>query len=160
MNGKSGKILKISLIVLVLLTLAFIFGNSLLSKETSGEESKAVSGFLEKIFPLTTEFGKFLSDNLRKIAHFVEFFALGAELGSYVLAFIDDKKRGLSFAALSSFFVAFFDESLQILSGRGAEIRDVWLDFSGALTALIICAGLAYFITLLKTNEERRDTDG
>jgi VanZ family protein len=160
MNGRCEKILKISLIALILMTLAFIFGNSLLSKEASGEESEAVSGFLEKIFPPTTAFGSFLSENIRKIAHFVEFFTLGAELGLYSCLFLNDKKRGIASGALLCFFVAFFDESLQILSERGAQIKDVWLDFFGSATALILCSVFAYFVSQIKSNKERRGTDG
>ena len=36
------------------------------------------------------------------------------------------------------FYVAFADETIQVFSGRGAEIKDVWLDFSGYVCALFL----------------------
>ena len=36
----------------------------------------------------------------------------------------------------------FIDETIQIFSGRGSAIRDVWLDFSGAAAAILILAAI------------------
>ena len=36
------------------------------------------------------------------------------------------------------FFVAFIDETIQIFSGRGPQIRDVWVDLLGASIGLLI----------------------
>ena len=34
----------------------------------------------------------------------------------------------------------FIDETIQIFSGRGSAVSDVWLDFSGAAAAILILA--------------------
>ena len=43
----------------------------------------------------------------------------------------------LSISFYACFTVAFLDKSIQILSGRGAMIQDVWVDLIG------VCIGLA-----------------
>ena len=126
------------LIFLIFLTVTFIFVQSILSKQASTEQSEAVSGWLSLIVPTTTPLGAFINENIRKIAHFVEFGALGGELCIYALVYCTDKRRSYFITQLAVFFVAFFDETLQIFSGRGPSVADVWLDFSGSVTVSLI----------------------
>ena len=162
-NGKElnlkeniGRIILLSLMVL---TVGFIFTQSLLSRETSGEESAAVSGWLSNIFPTSTALGAFIFDNIRKIAHFIEFGILGTEFSLYALLYSKEKIKGLLCVLPASFCVAFLDETLQIFSGRGPSIADVWLDFFGALTFSAICFTF-YFLALkltLKLSKKRKE---
>ena len=73
---------------------------------------------------------------VRKMAHFTEFFCLGCVL-ALLLPF-----RGKSqlLAAGLSLLTGFIDETIQIFSGRGPAISDVWLDFSGAAAAILLLA--------------------
>jgi len=74
------KITKIAIVIAVIIILAFIFGNSILTKRQSNGLSKGIydtlSPYLSKIFPsiITSENGHLI---VRKAAHFLEFFALG-----------------------------------------------------------------------------------
>ena len=74
------KITKIAIVIAVVIILAFIFGNSLLTKRQSNGLSKGIydtlSPYLSKVFPsiITSENGHLI---VRKAAHFLEFFALG-----------------------------------------------------------------------------------
>lgn len=156
---KSNKF-KLALILAIIATLLFIFINSFLPADVSSEESDTVSGWLEAVFPSSTTFGRFILDNVRKIAHFVEYGVLGAELTLYVLLFERDKRRGLVKAALLSFFTAFVDETIQIFSGRGPMISDVWLDFLGALSAIGLCLLIYFLIIRFSHKGERGDIGG
>jgi len=74
------KITKIAIVIAVIIILAFIFGNSILTKRQSNGLSKGIydtlSPYLSKVLPsiITSENGHLI---VRKAAHFLEFFALG-----------------------------------------------------------------------------------
>lgn len=128
-------------IICTLLTLIFIFGNSL----ESGEESGIKSGWVFAFLTETLGF-EFLTHNvLRKIAHVVEFSFLGffAE-GLFLLAFnmIFKKYAGrisLVFTVLFGLITALLDETVQIYTDRGSAVTDAWIDFSGVLLGSLIC---------------------
>ncbi len=114
--------------------LLFIFINSALPKAVSSEESSAVASFLAGIFPPSTAFGAFVAEYIRKIAHFLEYGALGVEMAVYAFFFSSKPLKCTRLFAISEFFVAFLDESIQILSSRGPAIADVWIDVFGFFT--------------------------
>lgn len=105
--------------------LIFIWGNSIMSAESSSGESGKLLSWLRSI--------PFLSDALtehmlRKAAHFTEFFCLGA-VCSYWPA-----RRHKSFYAhmLMGLLVALLDETIQLFSaGRSAQVSDIWIDYGG-----------------------------
>ena len=131
------KISRYILIALILLTLAFIFYQSILPPDESTETSDAVGGFLEEIFPPDTEAGEFVLTNVRKIAHFTEFFILGVWTAFYAVFFIKRYKAYL-FSLPTALLVALADETIQIFSGRGPMIFDVWIDFFGFASSAVI----------------------
>lgn len=79
---------------------------------------------------------------VRKLAHFSEFFALGAELFWFFSLNTDGKEQpsfGIILLALSHAVIsALADETIQIFSGRGPAIPDVWLDTAGAAFGIVI----------------------
>ena len=75
---------------------------------------------------------------VRKLAHFTEFFCLGCVL-ALLLPF---RGRAQLLAGGLGMLTGFIDETIQIFSGRGPAIRDVWLDFSGAAAAILILAAV------------------
>ena len=119
--------------ILLLATVCFIWGNSLLSREDSAAFSGETANWLRRL-------GIPLEDDtiLRKLAHFVEFGLLGCELSALL------RLRGLKglqnvcYSALAAFFIAAADETIQIFSGRGALLSDVLLDFTGAITGIVV----------------------
>lgn len=153
MTVTKKKLINIILLVLIFSTVLFIFSRSMLSREASSEESRTVGGLIAVIFPRGTILGDFVQDNIRKIAHFAEFFVLGIELSVYAYLCMKRKPYVL-FAYLFAFMVAFFDETIQIFSGRGPSILDVWIDFLGAFFAftLIYLIPTAIFIIRSKNN--------
>ncbi len=145
MTEKTQKAVKIILAVLIILTLSFIFSNSIKSKEESGAQSNAVKDILAEILPEDSPISLFLINNTRKVAHFVEFGVLSAELTLYALLFFNKKILCTLRALLLCFFTAFLDETVQVFSERGPSIPDVWIDMFGAFT---FAAGIAliYFL--------------
>lgn len=145
------RILKIFLLVLIALNLAFIFIQSVIPPEQSSKESSAVGDVIEEIIPPETKPGEFIQINLRKIAHFVEFATLGALVAAYLFIFM--RRR---IAIITSFptalIVGFFDESIQLFSERGASVKDVWIDFLGFACASLIFYTVCLLVSLIRKN--------
>lgn len=134
--------------VLCILAVLFIFSNSLKSGEESNEIS---SGMADKIL---TFFG--IEDNIdpalfhkiiRKTAHFTEFAVLGACLS--LLMFSIENLTGryhISAITLAALLTAVTDEFIQNFTGRSSMVSDVLIDFSGALTGILLMVLLLMLI--------------
>ena len=102
----------------------FIFSNSLKNADSSGTESALLLGILNSIPP----FAKVTHNALRKAAHVTEFAV-----------------QGFFLAAFFGLLTACTDEFIQLFSaGRSSEVRDVFIDFSGTVAALLIFAAVRY----------------
>ena len=145
---------KYILIAFFVLILAFIWGNSLLSAELSSQVSRAVGEFLAGILGEGDGVSTMGGVSVRKIAHFVEFAALGI-VSSLILNFmIANVWNRVSVSALLGLFIALTDETIQIFSGRGSSVRDVWIDVSGYLFGCLIV-----FVVLLLTKNIKRKSE-
>lgn len=147
-NGKA-KLNGFRLLALILLsisigmTIAFIWGNSLLSAQESMKLSRTFERFVKPI-ALALPFRRYhtragISLLTRKLAHFAQFFVLGAQLStlSWLLRpVVTSALFWVSF--LISALVAFMDEGFQFLSaGRAPMFSDVLIDALGAMAGLI-----------------------
>ena len=132
-------------VTLLILLLAFIWGNSLLP----GDESVNLSGFVGKLLgvllpflDLTSGIGNFI---LRKFAHFSEFAALGMVL-CWLFGMTQSRKwLSLLLPVACGVTAAAIDETIQSFSpGRCPSIVDVGIDSAGVLTGiialLVLCA--------------------
>ena len=126
------------LIALLVLLLAFIWGHSCMPMDASREESSAVLELLRPLLALIVGKENVTLHLVRKLAHFTEFFCLGCVL-ALLLPF---RGRSQLLAGGLGMLTGFIDETIQIFSGRGPAIRDVWLDFSGAAAAILILAAI------------------
>ena len=121
--------------VLLVLTLAFIWGNSLMPAEVSLGFSQWVKALLARFLSGDTPITEEGSGLLRKIAHFTEFTALGIVLtwrGGML-----GKNPGKTF--LSGVSAAVADETIQrFVPGRNSSSLDVLLDSSGVLTGMLV----------------------
>ena len=117
--------------ILIALTLAFIWSNSMQSRAVSGGMSGSLKTWLEQL--LHTEISEFL---LRKAAHFLEFAVLGILLtGTFHGARNFTLAKPMLFAVLT----AMTDETIQAFTpGRNCALSDVWLDAAGALTGAVL----------------------
>ena len=143
---KSKKTFRIIMTVIILLTVAIIWGHSFMTPEMSTEESSFVKEIVEAVVQSVSNNEAFTIPEvvIRKSAHFIEYAILGLELVIFITINKslpdDDKKRGLIKRILSiyptafilSLFIGAVDETIQYFTGRYSSIWDVLLDLSGA----------------------------
>ncbi len=136
---KKGRFKKDVLIctILTILTVCFIFWNSLQDSASSDAQSGFFTMLFRSIFGVSEDAMDLVSFVVRKLAHFSEFALLGVEI-SYL------KKRvnrladvSWAYVLLIGLLVAVTDESLQLLSDRTSSVKDVWLDFFGFTFGLL-----------------------
>lgn len=114
--------MKKSWIILSLICIGFILIQSMIPESKSAHESLWFTSHV--INPLLSRL-RIIADKdvVRKIAHAVEFYVLS------LIVSISWKRPLRSFYA--GFTLAFLDESLQVVTGRGALITDIWIDLIG-----------------------------
>jgi VanZ family protein len=155
---------QVIVLILIILTVAFIFIQSALPISVSNKESEAfgdavggaISGVGTPSEEKKTDLLDFIKKNVRKMAHFAEYAILGAEI--FVLVLFAYGKKGkprfrlpfglkaLLSSLLPALIVSFFDESVQILSKRGYSVTDMWIDIFGYLTSFVILYIVFFFI--------------
>ena len=125
------------LTVLLLANLCFIWGNSLVSRSDSHDLSVGVlgflPGFLRELFPDQEQ----LVHIVRKAAHFTEFACLGGLSCGLLAATRAVKRHPFFHVWAGGVFAAAIDETIQIFTGRGSQLQDVWLDFAGFSAGLL-----------------------
>lgn len=131
----------------ILLTVVFIFSQSLPGIPASQAQSEQVMEIVEPILEPIVGQGNVTNHLVRKLAHFVEFSVLGAALAAYIsLRGLSCRRaaHALAFAAL----IALCDETVQIFSKRGSQVQDVWLDIAGAVCGLALLLLLTLAVRL------------
>ena len=131
------KTMQILLILLITATVLHAFYQSSLPPKESAEVSDKVGEIIEEVIPPDTKPGEYIQKNLRKLAHFTEFFFLGLWASLYVALFL--RKTG-AFLSVMPFgiLVALLDETVQIFSKRGAAVKDVWIDALGFFSSFVL----------------------
>ena len=139
--------------ILNLLLIAFIFIHSLTPADISQEESGAVTDWLSYVFPFE------LSENLvRKLAHFIEFSALGIITTLTVYSYCQKVMGGVYFKLFVCLATAVCDEAIQLnIDGRSGQVSDIFLDFSGCLVGLILTSIVIGIVLYLKKRKDRRN---
>lgn len=133
----SSNFRKFFYLTLVVLIISFIFYNSSQNGEQSSNTSRIflnfINNFLKSIGSNFTMEG-FL---LRKIAHFIEYFALGLSLMFTFEAFSGKTLKIIVLPLFICLLTAVLDEYTQLFSvGRSSEVRDILINFSGAITGI------------------------
>ena len=130
-------------LTLTVLSIAFIFGQSILSRSASEQESGRIFRWL-----LSAISGLGLEPDpdalhmfIRKAAHFAEFAVLGICAGGYALnlGYLHERLY-VALPAWLTLLVAVCDEWIQSFSGRASMVTDVMLDYAGALAGLLTVA--------------------
>ena len=124
---------------LLVLNLAFIWGNSLLPGEISGAISGWLRDLLAAIFPTRPEDPDSGHGLLRKLAHFTEFCTLGM-LFSWLFGMLYQMPRKqIVFSFLCGFSAACLDETIQcFVPDRGPGLKDVGIDTLGVILGVVI----------------------
>ena len=127
----------IFLFLTVLIT-GFIFSNSLKNSEESNRESSVIVNFIKPI--IDDIFGEdVINVNyvVRKGAHLTEFFALGLCVFNLIIAC--KKKSCMGYGLFYVLMVAVSDEYIQSFSDRTSSVKDVLIDFTGAIIGFLVC---------------------
>ena len=127
---------------LIILTLAFIWGNSLLPPKASWAVSDVVRDIIAAILPGEATLGgesAGLGVLVRKLAHFTEFCILGGLLRIRWR----EESRGGPVPFLLGLLAAAVDETIQAFTGRTSSVFDVWIDFSGVSAGIFLTTWLA-----------------
>ena len=163
-------VLRILLTLLCLITIGYIFSNSLETGEKSAQKSNEVVQTVQKVVsyvapqsPIVTATGDAydrLHDAIRVLAHFSEFAVLGALLiwcyFSYTV-----KKKYLYIPISMMLIVPITDECIQLFSaGRGAQISDVLIDCLGCGIGgifAVVSLGIVLWILSKQRNKKGQD---
>ena len=130
-------------LVLGWIALLFWIGLIFYMSNQPGDISSKQSGLVLKLFQmlgidLNKELGELATFIVRKTAHFTEYFILYL-LTVNVMKYYLDIKRAILYAVIFSIFYACTDEIHQyFIPGRAMAFKDVLIDSSGALVAMII----------------------
>lgn len=130
--------------------LAFVFGNSLKSRSASAAQSDKAVGLLARLLAalgIDGDMEAVATLAVRKAAHIFEFFVLYL-LFAALFTLLFGTKKAVPLAAVAALVCACIDEGLQIISHRGASVRDVLIDLVG----VAVGAGVLY---LIRRNSER-----
>lgn len=131
-------IINVLLLLLILLTLAFIWSRSCKSIPASRAESEAVLNVLRYPLELLVGEGNATDHLVRKLAHFFEFGVLGVEISALAWHSRDCSAKAMALTLLLGFLCGAIDETIQAFTGRGNQFSDVLLDFSGFVTGTIL----------------------
>ena len=138
---------KIICCILISLNLAFIWGNSLLPGEMSGQISGGLLTWL-KSWMGNLPVGALL---LRKLGHFTEFACLGLLSGWLFLLLGEQGLHRLTSPLLLGLLAACADETIQrFVEGRGSSLVDVWIDTAGVFAGICLLYVLRVLIMNLK----------
>ena len=143
-------------ILIFCLILCFIWGNSMLSAEVSG----AISRFVATILGGNREPSAEGHHLVRKLAHFCEFMSLGVVSVLLCREILQKKAERTLFCAFVGVFAPLTDETLQMFTGSGPSLVDVWIDIGGFASGLLIATVVCAVIVARATNRsECRKTD-
>lgn len=123
------------LTVLILLNLAFIWGNSLLAGAQSSQVSGGVMALLHRLLPFLPQ-QEWVHGLIRKLAHFSEFAVLGLLCAALSQLKTGRIRLGLPGAGLAA---ACVDETIQLyVPGRASSLLDVWIDTAGFVFGMAV----------------------
>ena len=129
-------------IALILLTIGFIWSNSLKPAEDSMDQSNFIKELIIdffRLFGLNIEHTFFI-EFIRKYAHFSEFAVLGTELVLFKNIYYKNSKKATLVFVFIGIFVAFIDESIQLIPtlNRSGQLLDLCIDGLGIVIAFIL----------------------
>lgn len=145
------------LIVLILVTIVFIWCNSLQSVPESDARSLGVLARIKPFLGMLVGQDNVTDNLVRKLAHFVEYGALGCVL-ALLLALLKRRRwQSVVNCAFAVLTVALTDETIQIFTGRGSQVQDVWLDFVGSCMGMLFVLIITGLIKVVCHSKDERE---
>ena len=150
--------------ILSVLSTAYIFYNSMQSGHLSNQRSETIAEQMaEMVVPedqqneeKIDEVQKQWNKTIRKVAHIVEFAALGFSLGGLTISLFFLIKRWFFGSALFlSLLVGVTDEYIQAFYKRTSSIKDIWRDLIGAAVGLILITLLFKIVFLIRKKKQK-----
>ena len=140
---------------LTALNILFIWGNSMLTGEVSGDISGGIMAWLMGIFG-QLPWGELV---LRKLGHFSEFACLGLLL-TWLWRLLEQKGfHKVTMPLLCGMCVACVDETIQVFTpDRGPSVIDVWIDTAGLCAGIILC--MAGYALIRKSRKHKKLSGG
>ena len=122
--------------------IAFIFSNSLQIADVSEGASGRVLGILQGILRhlgLPGAADRLTMHVVRKLAHFCEYLLEGFLLMLCLRVYTRHFFKHVSWPVLGGLLTALTDETIQLfVPGRSGQVTDIWIDFSGVMTGLLV----------------------
>ena len=140
--------------ILIVANIIFIWGNSLKSRSESQMLSLGVLQFIRPLLGAIFSPENVTDHLVRKLAHFAEFGALGAELVLLTILLQKVKVQSILNCLLAGLVVALTDETIQLFSARGSQVADVWIDFSGVLTGVLVLLLIYMIVKFVKQSKK------
>ena len=122
--------------------IAFIFSNSMQIGVVSEGASGRVLGILQGILRhlgLPGAADRLTMHIVRKLAHFCEYLLEGFLLMLCLRVYTRHFFKHVSWPMLGGLLTALTDETIQLfVPGRSGQVTDIWIDFSGVMTGLLV----------------------
>jgi VanZ family protein len=149
------RMVKYGIMLAAILTVTlFIFGNSFAGYDMSHDTSNSIS---EIILPDKYSDSEKVLLIIRKMAHLIEYAALGMAVMHFIKCVEKDYRKKLyALACFYVLFIAVLDEHIQSFSDRTSSTGDILLDFFGALIGFAIVITMHFVYVKLKKRKERR----
>ena len=120
----------------------FIFSNSMavaqVSSASSGRVLTLLQGALRRLgHPALAQ--RLTMHFVRKLAHFCEYLLEGFLLMLCLRVYTRHFFKHVSWPMLGGLLTALTDETIQLfVPGRSGQVTDIWIDFSGVMTGLLV----------------------
>ena len=122
--------------------IVIIFSNSLQIADVSEGASGRVLGILQGILRhlgLPGAADRLTMHIVRKLAHFCEYLLEGFLLMLCLRVYTRHFFKHVSWPMLCGLLTALTDETIQLfVPGRSGQVTDIWIDFSGVMTGLLV----------------------
>ncbi|MBR5337841.1 MAG: VanZ family protein [Lachnospiraceae bacterium] len=151
MKENATKRLKMVLTVLIMISIAVAWGHSAMPVPVSQAESGFFLDFLKPYLRVFMPDDAITDHLIRKIAHFSEYGLMGIEMTAFLAVSDRLKPRFFINTLFSGLTIALIDETIQIISGRGPLISDLWIDLGGFVTGGLLTGIIVYLIRRKKT---------
>jgi len=125
------------IILLVLIIVVFILSSEN-AKNSNIRSYRFLEGSIGQVYNIDSDNKDELNYLIRKFAHFSIYFLIGLSTFSCVSDKNKKSKKQLFLSLFLVFIFALFDEVHQIYTGRCFSYKDILIDFSGGLLAIII----------------------
>lgn len=135
--SKAKKIGFFAFLVLSILTVIFIFSNSMKNGEASSADSEWLSELVVKVINSvfkTSITPEDVAAPIRTFAHFAEFALLAFCLSGTFYNLLEKAKKYFPAVFITTVVVSLIDETIQLFSeGRAFQLFDIFIDSSGGI---------------------------